>query len=79
MNFENDEQSATKLYFSEWLLEESIILPTIEETDLAVILHTLDLAALKGVKLSQGQVSKCFKYGKTYLWNTETTIFQLGI
>jgi hypothetical protein len=25
-NFENDEQSATKLYFSEWLEEESIIL-----------------------------------------------------
>jgi hypothetical protein len=31
--------------FSEWLLEkESIILPTIEETDLAVILHTSSAA-----------------------------------
>jgi long-subunit acyl-CoA synthetase (AMP-forming) len=52
------------------LEEESIILPTIEETDLAVILHTSGSSAPKGVKLSQGQQSAS-NMVKTYLWNTE--------
>jgi 2-furoate---CoA ligase len=80
-NFENDEQSATKLYFSEWLLEEeSIILPTIEETDLAVILHTSGSSGTpKGVKLSQGQLfQSASNMVKTYLWNTEDNYLSIG-
>lgn len=81
-DFENDYQSATKSYFSEWLLEEEelIILPTIEETGLGVILHTSGSSGTpKGVKLSQGQLfQSATNMVKTYLWNTEDNYLSIG-
>jgi acyl-coenzyme A synthetase/AMP-(fatty) acid ligase len=81
-DFENESHSSDKLFFSEWLLEiqESIVLPTIVETDLAVILHTSGSSGTpKGVKLSQGQLFQSAKnMVKTYLWNATDHYLSIG-
>lgn len=79
---ENENNSFDKLYFSEWLLEtqETIQLPTIVETDLAVILHTSGSSGFpKGVKLSQGQLfQSATNMVKTYLWNEKDKYLSIG-
>lgn len=79
---ENESNLFENSYFSEWLLEtqETISLPTIVETDLAVILHTSGSSgAPKGVRLSQGQLfQSATNMVKTYLWNDKDTYLSIG-
>lgn len=79
---ENDNQQFEKIFFSEWILEtqETIQLPTIIETDLAVILHTSGSSGFpKGVQLSQGQLfQSATNMVKTYLWNEKDNYLSIG-
>lgn len=79
---ENESTTTSKSYFSEWLLETqtTINLPTIIETDLAVILHTSGSSGTpKGVLLTQGQLfQSATNMVKTYLLNDKDNYLSIG-
>lgn len=74
--------STSKFYFSDWLLEtqNTINLPTITETDLAVILHTSGSSGTpKGVLLTQGQLfQSAANMAKSYMLSDKDSYLSIG-
>ena len=80
--FDSDIESNTKAYFSDWLLEmqNTINLPPLTESDLAVILHTSGSSGMpKGVLLTHGQLfQSATNMVKSYLLRDKDSYLSIG-
>ena len=80
--FDSDTVSNTNAYFSDWLLEtqNTINLPPLRETDLAVILHTSGSSGRpKGVLLTHGQLfQSATNMVKSYLLSDKDSYLSIG-
>ena len=80
--FDSDAESNTKIYFSDWLMEiqNTINLPPLRESDLAVILHTSGSSGMpKGALLTHGQLfQSATNMVKSYLISDKDAYLSIG-